>query len=57
MDVRKTGRMNGKKKPPRPTKAIKKASDWKWDPYEEENEVFDRPLDERTKEIVDSQRF
>ena len=56
MDVRKTGRMNGKKNA-KATKAIKKASDWKWDPYEEENEVFDRPLDERTKEIVDSQRF
>lgn len=38
-------------------KTIKKSTDWKYDPFKIEDDVFDRPLDKHTQEIVDSYKF
>jgi hypothetical protein len=38
-------------------KKIFKSTDWKYDPFKIEDDVFDKPLDKHTKDIVNSYKF
>ena len=38
-------------------KPIKRALDWNYNPYKEEDEVFDQPLDSNLSNLVNKEKF